>query len=86
MITMLHVKCRSFEFWAWQLPQNDYEATAMNDDNGAVRKMDFPCSHSNILEIDKSRMLKSQQMCHKNEGCQREAKPADANELPSAQL
>ena len=53
----------------------------MRDEHDAVRKVDFPCSHSNILKSADSRMLKSLQTCDKNEGRRREAKPVDTNEL-----
>ena len=53
----------------------------MKDDHDALRKVDFPRSHSNILKINDSRMLKSLQTCDKNEGRRREAKRAHTNQL-----
>ena len=53
----------------------------MTDDHGAVRKVDFPCSHSNILKSAESRMCTAPQTCDNNEGRQREAKPSDPTEL-----
>ena len=53
----------------------------MRDEHGVLRKVDFPCSHSNILKSAESRMRTALQTYNKNEGRQREAKPGDPNEL-----
>ena len=53
----------------------------MKDDHGVLRKIDFPGSHSNILKINDSRMLKSLQTYDKNEGRRRGTKRARANQL-----
>ena len=49
----------------------------MRDEHDAVRKVDFPGGYSNILKSANLRMMKSLQTYDKNEGRQREAKPAD---------
>ena len=52
----------------------------MRDEHGVLRKVDFPCSHSNILKSAESRMKTALQTYDKNEGRQREEKRADPNE------
>jgi len=53
----------------------------MRDKHDALRKVDFPCSHSNILKSAESRKRTALQKYDKNEGRQREAKPRYPNQL-----
>ena len=80
MTTMVEERWAS-SFWVWQLPQQDFETPAMRDHHEPVRKVDFPCSYSNILKSAESRMLKTLQTCDKNEGRRREVKRADPSKL-----
>ena len=52
----------------------------MTDDHDALRKVDFPCSHSYILKSAESRMRTAPQRCDNNDSSQREAKPGHTNE------
>ena len=81
MITMVEERWRTFSFWVWQGLQQHFEAQAMRDEHDALRKEDFPCSHSNILKSAESRMWTALTTCDKNEGRRREAKLTHTNEL-----
>ena len=81
MITMVEERWRTFSFWVWQGPRQHFEAQAMRDDHGALRKVDLPCSHGNVLKSAKSNMWTTPQTWDKN-GCrQRETKPTCLNDL-----
>ena len=72
---------RGFSFREWQGRQQDFDTQSTKDKYGEVLKLNFSGSHSNILRIDDSRMLKSLQTCDKSWGCSREAKPIHTNQL-----
>ena len=52
----------------------------MRDEHDVLRKVDFPCSHSNILKSAESRMSTALQTCDKNEGRPRSEKLAYHNQ------
>jgi len=81
MITMVEERWRTFSFWVWQGLQQHFEAQAMRDEHGVLRKVDFPFSHSNILKSAESIMWTALTKYDKNEGRRREAKPVYPNEL-----
>ena len=83
MITRVEERWRTFSFWVhvWRGLQQDVDPQAMRDEHDVLRKVDFPCSLSNILKSTESRMWMALQTWDKNEGRQREAKPTYPNEL-----
>ena len=86
MITRVEERWRGFAFWVWQGLQQDYWPQAMRGNHEEVRKVSFFGSHSNIMKINDSRMLKSLQTCDKNEGRRRKIKnaflPAENRKVP----
>ena len=81
MITRVEQRWRTFSFWVWQWLRQHFDAQAMRDEHDVLRKVDFPCSHSNILKRAESNMWTAPQTCDKNDGRQREAKLGNLNEL-----
>ena len=68
-----------FLIWVWRLPQQHFDHQAMRDYHDVLSILHFPCSHSNIMNIDDLRMWILARTCDKNEGRQREGKPAHHN-------
>ena len=73
---MVEERWRTFSFWIWQGLQQDFEGQAMRDEDDALRKVDFPGGHSNILKSAESKMWTALQFYRELRGSSARGKTA----------